>query len=255
MIGALSRSRQARQQVMDTALLIGAFAIIWQLAYEMVGATGLAPPIETVQRAYALLVSADFWPNVYATFRALGIALVIEIVAGLLIGLLLGLNRLAAETFEPMVISLYSIPKIMFYPVILMVFGIGLAAEVAFGIFHGIVPIILFTLNAVRNTKPIFFRTARALRLSPVQTMWSIAIPAAIPEIFSGLRIGFAGTVIGVLLSEMFGSRSGLGFMLMNAIALNIVGLIMALTLVLVVFAAAINGVLLMIDNRLHRRL
>lgn len=83
--------------------------------------------------------------------------------------------------------------------------------------------------------------------------MWTIALPAAIPEVFSGLRIGFAATMLGVLLSEMFGSKNGLGFLLMNAIGLNHVNDIMALTLLLAGFAAAVNLVLLAVDRRLHR--
>ena len=92
------------------------------------------------------------------------------------------------------------------------------------------------------------------MRLDFWQMLWSIALPATIPEVFTGLRIGFAGTMLGVLLSEMFGSKNGLGFMLMNAIGLNQVNLIMSLTLLLVSFAALVNLGLLHVDRRLHRR-
>ena len=92
------------------------------------------------------------------------------------------------------------------------------------------------------------------MRLGFMETMWSIALPAAIPEVFTGLRIGFAATMLGVLLSEMFGSKSGLGFMLMNAIGLNQVDVITSLTLLLAGFAVSVNLVLLAVDKRLHRR-
>jgi NitT/TauT family transport system permease protein len=117
------------------------------------------------------------------------------------------------------------------------------------------VPIIMFTMSAVRTIKPVYLKTGRVLNLSFHQTMWRIALPAAVPEIFSGLRIGFAGTLIGVLLSEMFGSRQGLGFLLMNAIGMNQSTLITSLTLLLIVFAGAMSGTLMAIDERLHRRI
>ena len=123
-----------------------------------------------------------------------------------------------------------------------------------FGILHGIVPIIMFTASAVRNLKPVFLKTGRVLNLSFPQMMWTIALPGAFPEMFTGLRIGFAGTLIGVLLSEMFGSRQGLGFLLMNAIGTNQSTLITSLTLLLIVFAAIASGALMVIDERLHRR-
>jgi NitT/TauT family transport system permease protein len=81
-----------------------------------------------------------------------------------------------------------------------------------------------------------------------------VILPAALPEIFAGLRIGFSLTLIGTLLGEMFASQRGLGYMLMNAIGLHNVDVIMAVTFLLTVFAALVSGFLLAIDRRLHRR-
>jgi NitT/TauT family transport system permease protein len=81
----------------------------------------------------------------------------------------------------------------------------------------------------------------------------SILFPAALPEIFTGLRVGFSLTLIGTLLGEMFAAQRGLGYLLMSAIGLHNVDLIMAVTLLLVVFAATVSTILLAIDRRLHR--
>ncbi len=255
MVGAQVAGRVLGRRFGDTIVLLLVLLLVWQLLYEFVGAIALAPPLATVANAYGLLSSADFWPNVYTTFHALFLALIIEVVVGLLLGVMLGLNRLMGEVVEPVIVAFYSVPKIVFYPIVLMTCGIGATAVIVFAIMHGILPILLFTMNAVRNIKPIYLKTARIMRLGTLRTMWRIALPAAIPEIFTGLRIGFAATMLGVLLSEMFGSKSGLGFMLMNAIGLNLVNLIMSLTLLLAGFAAIVNLILLAIDRRLHRRI
>jgi NitT/TauT family transport system permease protein len=92
------------------------------------------------------------------------------------------------------------------------------------------------------------------LKLGPFEMTTRILFPAALPEIFTGLRIGFALTLIGTLLGEMFASQRGLGYMLMNAIGLHNVDVIMSITLLLVVFAATVSSLLLEIDRRLHRR-
>lgn len=246
--------RSARQRFGDGAILILVLIVLWQLAYNITGEVALSPPLTTVRNAYGLLSSADFWPNVATTFRAFGIALVVEVIAGILLGVAFGLNRLLGEVVEPVIIVFYAIPKIVFYPIVLMFCGIGLLSVVVFAVMHGILPIMLFTMTAVRNIRPVFIKTARVMRLSFRQMMWTIALPSAIPEVFTGLRIGFASTLLGVLLSEMFGSKNGLGFMLMNAIGLNQVDLIMSLTLLLASFAAIMNLILLAIDRRLHRR-
>ena len=90
-------------------------------------------------------------------------------------------------------------------------------------------------------------------RLGSFDLVRSVLFPAALPEIFTGLRVGFSLTLIGTLLGEMFAAQRGLGYLLMNAIGLHNVDLIMAVTLLLIAFAAIISSALLAIDHQLHR--
>jgi NitT/TauT family transport system permease protein len=81
-----------------------------------------------------------------------------------------------------------------------------------------------------------------------------VVLPAALPEIVTGMRIGLASTILGTLIGEMFAGTEGLGFVLIKAIDRNNVPLIMALTLLLFVVSSSANSLLLAIDHRLHRR-
>ena len=150
--------------------------------------------------------------------------------------------------------ALYSIPKITLYPIVLLAFGIGMPAKIAFGAIHGIVPIAIFALGAVRNLNPVYAKTARVKRMSPGKIASHVLLPAAIPEIFTGIRIGFSLTLIGTLLGEMFASQRGLGYLLIQAIGLHNVRVIMALTLLLVVIAVTASALLLAVDRRLRGR-
>lgn len=197
--------------------------------------------------------TADFWSNVSATGMAFLIALVISLVCGLLIGLVLGMHSFSAEVVEPVLVSFYSVPKITLYPIVLLAFGIGMPAKIAFGVIHGIVPMAIFTMTAVRTVKPVLLKTARVMRLRQREVVRTIIIPSALPEIVTGIRVSFSLTLIGTLLGEMFGSQRGLGFLLMTAIGLQNVRMIMAVTLLLVLFAATVSVALLAIDRRLHR--
>ena len=154
-----------------------------------------------------------------------------------------------------MLIALYSIPKVTLYPILLLSFGLGLSAKIAFGALHGFIPIALFTMNAARNIRPIFLKTGRVMRLSRWEAVRKLVFPAALPEIFTGFRVGFSLTMIGTVLGEMFASQRGLGYLLMNAIGLHNVDIIMSITLMLVVFAAVVSIALLAVDRRLHKRL
>jgi NitT/TauT family transport system permease protein len=235
-------------------VLIIALLLAWQAMYAIAGAHALAPPVETVRYLAHLLGTATFWDHLRETMRAFGIALLLSVVLGLGVGLPLGLNRLAGEITEPVLVAAYAIPKITLYPIVLLLFGIGLPAKVAFGTTHGVIPVAIFAMTGVRQVSPALLRTARVLRLGTWRTIGRIVLPAALPEIFSGLRIGFSLTLIGTLLGEMFGSQKGLGYLLMTAIGLQNVPMIMAVTLLLVLFAATLSTVLLAVDRRLHRR-
>ena len=235
-------------------ILIVGLLLLWQLLYFWTGDIALASPLATLSYTVKLFATDAFDVQIYETLRAFSIAYALAVVIGLLVGFWLGFDRLSCDALEPMIVSAYAVPKLTLYPILLLAFGLGLSAKVAFGVIHGVIPIILFTLSAVHNTKPILIKTGRVLKLSRWQMVRWILFPAAIPEIFTGLRVGFALTLIGSLLAEMFASQRGLGYVLMNAIGLHNVELIMSVTLVIVVFAATVSVILLAIDHRLHRR-
>jgi NitT/TauT family transport system permease protein len=240
--------------VRGPVLLIAGILIAWQALFFLAGDIALRSPAQTIAYSVDLFSRPAFWPNLQETAKAFAAALVIAVAMGISIGMALGFSRLAGDVFEPVLVALYSIPKVTLYPILLLVFGLGISAKIAFGAIHGIIPIALFTINAVRNVRPVLIKSARTMGLGPLATVREILLPAALPEIFTGLRIGFALTLIGTLLGEMFASQRGLGFLLMSAIGLHNVDLIMALTFILVAFAATVSSILLFLDRRLHSR-
>jgi NitT/TauT family transport system permease protein len=244
--------REGTAPFRNTIILVGGLLLFWELAYLVVGEVALRSPVEAVLFLGKLMRTDIFWLHLADTLKAFGAALTIAVALGLLIGFALGLHRLSGDAMEPMLVALYSIPKITLYPIILLAFGLGISAKIAFGAIHGIIPVALFTLSAVRTIKPILIKTGRVLRLSPTVMVRAILFPAAVPEIFTGIRVGFSLTLIGTVLGEMFAAQHGLGYLLMNAISLYNIDLIMSVTFLLVVFAAAVNALLLAIDRRLH---
>lgn len=235
-------------------VLVAVLVALWQALYWIVGDSALASPLETFRYMGKLVTRDDFAAHVGDTLRAFAIAFAISVAFGLLIGFWLGYDRLSGEVFEPMFVTLYAIPKLTLYPILLLAFGLGLPAKVAFGVLHGIIPIVLFTVSAVRNIRPILVKTGAVMKLSRPDLVRWILFPAAIPEIFTGLRVGFSLTLIGTLLAEMFASQRGLGYLLITAIGLHNLPQIMAVTVLIVVFAAAVSTFLLWLDRRLHRR-
>ena len=240
-------------QASDSVVLILLALALWECAFLYAGDSAVSSPLQTLIYGASFVTRPSFWGHVEATMLAFGYAAVISIVTGVVLGLVLGLRRFAGDVAEPILVSLYTLPKITLYPVILLIFGLGIPAKVAFGVIHGVIPVILFTQNAVKNIKPVLLRTARIMRLSGMQTITTVLAPSVAAELVTGVRAGFSLTLLGVLIGEMFASQQGLGFLIVNGLSLHNVEMTTFVILVVVVFALFANGLLLAIDRKFQR--
>ncbi len=239
-------------RAIDGVLIIVTLLAGWQILYLVVGDIALASPQDTFSLALEILVDDWSRPHLIATLQAFSASFLISAIAGVLIGLLLGFHRLSGEVAEPILTALYSMPKVTLYPIVLLIFGLGISAKVAFGVIHGIIPVVIFTLNAVRHINPVYLRTAASLRLSASQTLSTVLVPAVLPEIMTGLRVGFGLTLLGVVIGEMFASQHGLGFIVIRGVNVHNVKEMCAVILLFVLFAAGSNIALLWLEKKLN---
>jgi len=240
--------------MLGPALVVLVVLALWEMLHLVIGNSALTSPWATVVELKSLVLTGDFWDNVAETGRALLYSLIIAFIGGTLLGVVLGVNRMSGAVAEPILLNLYSLPKVTLYPLVLLVFGLGISAKVAFGVMHGLIPILMFTMNAIREMRPVFLRAARTMHLSSRQAIMHVVLPAIFPQVITGLRLGFSLTLLGVLIGEMFASQQGLGHLLTNAMNLGDIRSIMAIALFLTLFALGCNAVLMMIDKRLQHR-
>jgi NitT/TauT family transport system permease protein len=244
----------ASRRAADTIVIMIVLVLVWQILHQIAGETALPAPLPTVVYLVHTVASPRFAENAAATALAFAFALLLAYGVGLAIGVWMGAHKLSGVVGEPILVAIYSLPKITLYPVVLLIFGLGISGKVAFGAMHGILPVALLTMGAIRAIPPVYLRSARTLHLSTWQTIVTVLLPAALPEVFTGLRIGFTVTLLGVLLGEMFASKRGLGSMIMNAMSLAQSQEMVTVAIVLFAFAAIANALLLWIEHRLHRR-
>jgi NitT/TauT family transport system permease protein len=237
----------------DFLILFLALLIVWQGLSAIAGQTTLTSPAATFAQLGEMMRTEQFWGHVAETGRAFAMAVAISLLGGVGLGTLLGLNRTTGVVAEPILIALYSLPKVTLYPVVLLCFGLGISAKVAFGAMHGLIPVTIFTMKAIMQIKPVYLRTARVLRLSPSQVAVTIALPAVLPEVLAGARLGFSLSLLGVLIGEMFASKRGLGFLIISATGLGDIATIIAVAVFLSIFAVAANALLLLIDRAVPR--
>ena len=243
------------QVTLDRIALAAVLVAIWQILHQIAGAFALPSPYATLQMAGVLLGEEDFARHALASLKALAAATAIAVLGGTALGLWLGTARLAAAVAEPFLTAIYALPKVTLYPMILLIFGLGLQSKIAFGALHGIMPITIFVMTGVRSISPVLLKTARSMRLSPWQSAMRIVLPAALPELLSGLRVGLSLTLPGTLIGEMFASREGIGFLLVQGITLLDGERILALTLLLFAFSVSMNLLLYSAEYRLRGRL
>ena len=242
------------RRVTDTLIIFAVMLLAWQALHKVVGETALPGPLSTLIYLVQFVPTARFAESAWATLQAFILALILSYGIGLFIGIWMGVHRLSGAVGEPILISIYTLPKITLYPVVLLIFGLSLPGRVTFGAMHGVLPVALLTMNAIRNIPPVYLKSARTMHLSTWQTIATVLLPATLPEVVSGLRIGFTLTLLGVLLAEMFAAKAGLGFLIINAMQLLQSQEMVSVTVVLFVFAAVANTLLLWMEHKLHRR-
>ena len=144
--------------------------LAWQALHQFVGATALPAPVPTLAYLAKFVPTARFAENAWATLECFFYALLLSYGIGLAIGVWMGIHRLSGAVGEPILISLYTLPKVTLYPVVLLIFGLSLSGRVTFGAMHGVLPVALLTMNAIRNIPPVYLKSARTLHLSRWQT-------------------------------------------------------------------------------------
>lgn len=185
--------------------------------------------------------------NVLTAFAAASVA---GIAAGAAIHRLAPLRRL----LEPLFSTYYAIPIYAFYPLFIVVFGLGDRPEVLIGFMLAVVAVITATLSGLDGVPGVLLKTARVLRLGPLQTAWSVTLPYATPQLFTGVKLAAAYSFIGVIGAEFIMSQSGLGYEIRYAYDNLDNGVMYPLILLVLMAAMAVNGGLDAWDRALRAR-
>ena len=126
------------KRTLDTLIIVAALLVMWQTLHMAVGATALPAPGSTLAYLAKFVPSARFLQNALATLESFFYALIVSYALGLSIGVWMGAHRLSGAVGEPILISLYTLPKITLYPVVLLIFGLSMSGRVTFGAMHGV---------------------------------------------------------------------------------------------------------------------
>ena len=227
-----------------------AIVVVALLAWEGLAASGLVlhdvvPSLEKIASAlWKLLSTAPLYANLGATLYEVVISLVIGGISGVIVGLVLGGNRFLGRAFEPYLHYLGPTPKIIFFPIMIMWFGVGGGSKIAMGALSCFFPVALSTAVGMRQIEPVLVRVGKSFRASTAQMVAKIYLPAMRPAMLTGLRLGMGVAVIGVLLAETKLSNRGLGYLVIQRYTNFDMPGMYAILIVVFLFAIVANALL-----------
>jgi len=191
---------------------------------------------------YADLKVPQFYWHLWVTAGEVATGLALGGLGGLLAGLVLGGNRMLAKAFEPYLYYLGPTPKIIFFPVMIMWFGVGPGSKVAMGAISCFFPVALSTAAGMRQIDQVLIRVGRSFRANFWQMAIKIHLPAMRHPIINGVRLGLGVAIIGTLLAETKLSNRGVGFLIIQAYSLFDMPRMYAMLIVLFALAIGANA-------------
>ena len=221
--GALRTAPSARGWYDPVTRLRIAIIVAILVVWELVSASGLlyrdvVPSLVAIGGALIkLLMNPEFYYHLGVTLGEVGTGLAIGGSLGLLVGLALGANRLLAQSFESFLYYLGPTPKIIFFPIMIMWFGVGPGSKVAMGAVSCFFPVALSAAASMRQIDKVLIRVGQSFRANTWQMATKIYLPAMREPIVNGVRLGLGVALIGVLLAETKLSNKGVGFMIIDA--------------------------------------
>ncbi|GAB3562584.1 ABC transporter permease subunit [Amycolatopsis endophytica] len=209
-------------------VLAAALVVVWAVTAALADSAVYPGPGEAMASLWSDLGDPRFLGSVADTARVLLLSYVAAIAVGAVTGMVLGLSAFWSRAVLPVVYALNSVPKIVLYPVFLLMLGIGDLSRGAFAFVSGVLPMFLIMVEATAGVSRLHLKMSAALGLSRWSLLRRIVVPGVLPSLASGMRLCFGLTLIGLLLAEMFSGSSGLGYELLRNLSLarveNIIG-------------------------------
>jgi NitT/TauT family transport system permease protein len=177
----------------------------------------IIPPSIMVLRLFNILWSGQFTSDILTTLIAVFWSISSAIIVGFIVGVILHASQRIRRSFEPFLATYYSVPTLIFYPLIVVFFGLNNEAKIAVGFLHAVVVMVTSTLSGLDRVPEVFRKTSKILRLDGIRTTLLVVLPAAAPNIFTGVKLTVSYAFVGVLGAEFILSTDGLGYQISYA--------------------------------------
>ena len=229
-----------------------AFFAVWQgvATAKLVSPLFLPGPIDIFKAYQELIRGGKLWYDMAVSGEELMLGYVLAVVCALPLGLLMGWYRRLNYVLDPYITFLYNAPRISLIPLFIVWFGIGIESKIAIVFLGAFFAILINTTVGVRNVDGALLKSARSFCASDAQIFRTVAFPGSVPFILTGLRLGVAHALIGVVVGELVAAQAGLGLMMATAGATFQTAKVFAGVIIFAVAGMILNYGILQLEKR-----
>jgi NitT/TauT family transport system permease protein len=214
----------------------------------------MPPPSRIFEDLVKLLVTGKLDAAIAKTLTNCVVAFALAVVAGTVAGVLIHRSRLLRQVLDPLFATYYAIPVFAFYPLFIIMFGLGDIPQIVIAFMMSVIAMIVNVLNGLDRVPPVLLKTARMARMSPVETALRMTLPSAAPHLLTGAKLALAYAFIGIIGSEFIMSRGGMGFEIAFAYTNFDNAIMYPLIVLILVISVAVNALLGVWERRILAR-
>ena len=210
-------------------------------------------PSQIVGTLWRLFATGAIWTPLGVSASGFALGLALAIVVGIPLGVLIGRSRTLNAMLDPFVTAFNATPRLVFLPLVMLWFGLGLWTKVVIVFVGALFPLLINTYEGVRNADKTLINVVRSFGASEWDVARLVVVPNAMPYIIAGLRLAIGRAVLGVVVAEFFGSESGLGVMMVRAAGRYQVDVVFSGLIVFATLSLAMTAMVQVLENRLSR--
>jgi NitT/TauT family transport system permease protein len=210
-------------------------------------------PSAVIVTLWRMIVTGTLWAPLGVSATAFGIGLGLAIIVGLPLGILLGRSNTLNAMFDPFITAFNATPRLVFLPLLMLWFGIGLWSKVAVVFLGALFPLLINTYEGVRNADKLLINVVRSFGAGEWDIARLVVVPNSLPFIMVGLRLAIGRAVLGVVVAEFFGSQDGLGVIMVRAASGFRVDVVFAGLIVFAGLSLLMTAIVKALENRLSR--
>jgi NitT/TauT family transport system permease protein len=203
--------RWERTWIGGVAVLL--FLILWELAKPLglVKVADISRPSLVAKAFIELAGSGEIFGPLAISLKEFAVGFVLALLVGIPLGILLGRYRIFSKLFDPLLMALYTMPRLAMMPLLVVWFGVGFGATVAVVFLSAVFPILVNTAVGIREVDPVWVRAVRAFGGSGWDVFHKVLLPGSVPPMMTGVRLGVGRGLLGMVVSEMYASTEGIG--------------------------------------------